>query len=256
MASRPRIIPTLLLRKTGLVKGQKFSKHVYVGDAINTARIFNDKFVDELILLDIDATREGREPNYALIGELASECFMPLAYGGGVSNVAQMEKLYRLGCEKVCITTAAVQPGLIAEAAARFGRQSVVVGIDVRKKLMGGYEVMVQSGTEKIATPLDEYVSQVTQAGAGELMIQAIHRDGTLEGYDMELIARVAKLTTVPVIAAGGASGPANLAAAIGAGASAAAAGALFVFQGKHRAVLVNVPTRADMSAAFASVGL
>lgn len=251
MASRPRIIPTLLLRKTGLVKGQKFAKHVYVGDAINTARIFNDKFVDELILLDIDATREGRDPNYALIEQLAGECFMPLAYGGGVTNVGQMEKLYRLGCEKVCITTAAANTTLIAEAAARFGRQSVVVGIDVRKKLMGGYEVMLRAGTEKIATSLDDYVQHVTVAGAGEIMIQAIHRDGTLEGYDMELIARVAKLTTVPVIAAGGASSAYNLAAAIGAGASAAAAGALFVFQGKHRAVLVNVPTRADMSAAF-----
>ncbi|MFM9889406.1 MAG: AglZ/HisF2 family acetamidino modification protein [Rickettsiales bacterium] len=249
--ARPRIIPCLLLRKTGLVKGEKFANHRYVGDAINTARIFNDKGVDELMLLDIDATREGREPNYALIGELASECFMPLCYGGGVKNVAQMERLYRLGCEKICITTAASTPGFIEEAAARFGRQSVVVGIDVRKKLLGGYEVMVASGSRKIATLLEEYVRDVTAKGAGEILIQAIHKDGTLSGYDLELVGLVAKNTTVPVIAAGGANSAANLAAATRAGASAASAGALFVFQGKHRAVLVNVPSRADMTAAF-----
>lgn len=252
--ARPRIIPTLLIRKTGLVKGEKFAKHVYVGDAINTARIFNDKFVDELIVLDIDATKEGREPNYALIEDLASECFMPLAYGGGVTNVAQMEKLFRLGCEKVCLTTAAaLTPGLLEEASARFGRQSVVVGIDVRKKLLGGYEVMVKAGTEKIALSLEEYVRKITSSGAGEIMIQAIHKDGTLSGYDLELIAQVVKLTTVPVIAAGGASNAANLAAAIKAGASAAAAGALFVFHGKHRAVLVNVPKRDEIKAALAA---
>lgn len=247
--ARPRIIPCLLLRKTGLVKGEKFANHRYVGDAINTARIFNDKGVDELMLLDIDATQEGREPNYELIRELAGECFMPLCYGGGVTNVEQMEKLFRLGCEKVCITTAATSPGLVAQAAARFGRQSIVVGIDVRKKLLGGYEVMVASGTRKIGTPLEEYVREVTAQGAGEILIQAIHKDGTQSGYDLELLALVAQNTTVPVIAAGGASSAANLAAAIKAGASAAAAGALFVFQGKHRAVLVNVPSRAEMTA-------
>lgn len=252
--ARPRIIPCLLIRKTGLVKGEKFDKHRYVGDAINTARIFNDKGVDELMVLDIDATREGRAPNYTLIEDLASECFMPLCYGGGVTNVEQMAKLYRLGCEKVCITTAAATvPGLIEEAAARFGRQSVVVGIDVRKKLLGGYEVMIESGGKKISTPLEDYVRKVTAKGAGEIMIQAIHKDGTQSGYDLELIKLVKANTNVPVIAAGGASGPQNLAEAIKAGASAAAAGALFVFQGKHRAVLVNVPTRADMDAAFAA---
>jgi cyclase len=254
MPRRPRIIPCLLLRKTGLVKGEKFANHRYVGDAINAVRIFNDKGVDELIVLDIEATREGREPNYAMIEQLASECFMPLAYGGGVATTAQMEKLFRLGCEKVVLTTAAATvPGLIEEAAARFGRQSVVVGIDARKKLLGGYEVMIKAGSEKIATPLDDYVTQVTAKGAGEIMVQAIHRDGTLQGYDLELVERVAKLTTVPVIACGGASNAENLAAAIRTGASGAAAGALFVFQGKHRAVLINVPSRADLERAFAS---
>lgn len=253
--ARPRIIPCLLLRKTGLVKGEKFANHRYVGDVINAVRIFNDKRVDELIVLDIDATREKREPNYELIEQLASECFMPLAYGGGVTTTEQMAKLYRLGCEKVCLTTAAAQPGLLAEAAQRFGRQSVVVGIDAKKKLLGGYDVMVEAGTKKIATPLEDYVAQVTQAGAGEIMIQAIARDGTQQGYDLELVERVAALTNVPVIAAGGASGPENLAAAIAAGASGAAAGALFVFQGKHRAVLINVPTREAMDRAFAAAG-
>jgi len=253
VAKRPRIIPCLLLRKTGLVKGEKFANHRYVGDVINAVRIFNDKGVDEIMVLDIDATREKREPNYELIEQLAGECFMPLAYGGGVTNVAQMEKLFRLGCEKVCITTAAANvPGLIEEAAARFGRQSVVVGIDVRKKLLGGYEVMLKAGSEKLATPLDDYVREVTAKGAGEIVIQAIHTDGTLKGYDLELVERVVKNTSVPVIAVGGASGADNLADAITLGASGAAAGALFVFQGKHRAVLINVPSAADMAKAFA----
>jgi len=254
MARRPRIIPCLLLRKSGLVKGEKFTNHRYVGDPINAVRIFNDKGVDEIMVLDIDATREAREPNYALIEQLAGECFMPLAYGGGITNVAQMERLYRLGCEKICITTAAATvPGLIEEAASRFGRQSVAVGIDVRKKLLGGYEVMIKSGSEKIAVPLDDYVKQVTANGAGEIVIQAIHGDGTLKGYDLELVARVVANTAVPVVAAGGASSADNLAAAIKTGASGAAAGALFVFQGKHRAVLINVPSAADMERAFAS---
>lgn len=252
MARRPRIIPCLLLRKTGLVKGEKFADHRYVGDAINAVRIFNDKGVDELVVLDIEATREGRGPNFEMIEQLASECFMPLAYGGGVTTTSQMEQLFRLGCEKVILTTAAATvPGLIEEASARFGRQSVVVGIDVRKKLLGGYDVMLRAGTEKLATPLDEYVAQVTAKGAGEIMIQAIPRDGTLTGYDLELVARVAKLTTVPVIACGGANNADNLAAAIKSGASAAAAGALFVFQGKHRAVLINVPSKAELARAF-----
>jgi cyclase len=254
MAKRPRIIPCLLLRKSGLVKGEKFANHRYVGDPINTVRIFNDKGVDEIMVLDIDATRAGREPNYALIEQLAGECFMPLAYGGGITTVAQMEKLYRLGCEKICITTAAFTvPGLIEEAAARFGRQSVAVGVDVRKKLLGGYEVMLKSGSEKIATPLDDYVKQVTEKGAGEIIIQAMHADGTLKGYDLELVSRVVANTSVPVVAVGGASGADNLAAAIHAGASGAAAGALFVFQGKHRAVLINVPNAAEMGKAFAN---
>jgi len=181
---------------------------------------------------------------------------MPLAYGGGVTNVAQMEKLYRLGCEKVCLTTAAhTVPGLIEEAAARFGRQSVVVGIDARKKLLGGYELFIKSGTEKINQSLEECVAQVTAKGAGEILIQAIHRDGTLQGYDLELIQRVALLTTVPVIAAGGANSAGNLAAGIKAGASGAAAGALFIFQGKHRAVLVNVPSKTEMQRAFVIEG-
>jgi len=248
MAKRPRIIPCLLLRKTGLVKGEKFANHRYVGDVINAVRIFNDKGVDEIMVLDIDATREKREPNYELIEQLAGECFMPLAYGGGITRTSQMEKLFRLGCEKICLTTAATTvPGLIEEAAARFGRQSVVVGIDVRKKLLGGYEVMIHAGSEKIATPLDDYVREVTDKGAGEIVIQAIHADGTLKGYDLELVSRVVKNTNVPVIAAGGASGVEDLAAAIKLGASGAAAGALFVFQGKHRAVLINVPTADDV---------
>ena len=252
--ARPRIIPCLLLRKTGLVKGEKFSNHRYIGDAINAVRIFNDKQVDELVVLDIDATREGREPDYSLIEQLAGECFMPLAYGGGVRSVSQMEKLYRLGCEKVIITTAAAQPGLIAEAAQRFGRQSVVVGVDVRKKLLGGYEVMSHNGTQKIAALLPDYLERLMAEGAGEIMLQAIHRDGTLQGYDLDLIRQVAPKVNVPLIAAGGANSAENLAQAIATGASGAAAGALFVFHGKHRAVLINVPSAEAMAHAFANI--
>lgn len=251
---RPRIIPVLLLRKSGLVKGEKFANHRYLGDAINTARIFNDKGVDELMLLDIDATREGRAPNYALIEEIAGECFMPLCYGGGVTTTQHMAQLYRLGCEKICLTSAAAEnPALLEEAAARFGRQSVVAGIDVRKKLLGGYEVMTRAGTQAHKLSLEAHVREVTARGAGEILIQSTARDGTMAGYDLELIRLVRGLTARPLIAAGGAGSAADLAGAIRAGANAAAAGAMFVFQGKHRAVLVNVPRRAEIDAALAA---
>ena len=249
--ARPRVIPCLLLRKAGLVKGEKFSNHRYVGDCVNAVRIFNGKQVDELVVLDIDATREGREPNYELIEQIAGECFMPLAYGGGVSSTEQMARLYRLGCEKVIVTTHAAEGNLIREAAKRFGRQSVVVGVDVRKKMLGGYDVMLHAGSRKHAMPLEKYLAHVEAEGAGEIMLQSIHRDGTQSGYDLDCIRLARSIVKVPIVAAGGAGGVDDLARAIAAGASAAAAGALFVFQGKHRAVLINVPSGPILRKAF-----
>jgi cyclase len=248
-----RIIPCLLLKGDGLVKTVRFKDPTYVGDPINAVKLFNDLEVDELVLFDITATREGREPPFERIEEIASEAFMPICYGGGVTSFDQARRLFKLGVEKVALTTAAVEnPKLINEMVEAFGGQSVVVGIDVRRDWRGRPRVMSHAGTKDAGVEPAAFARQVVERGAGELFLNAIDRDGTRKGYDLPLVEAVSKAVDVPVVACGGAGDLADLRKAVDAGASAAAAGSLFVFKGPHRAVLINYPTQAQLRSLLA----
>jgi cyclase len=247
---RTRVIPCLLLRGHGLVKTKRFKDSVYVGDPVNAVRIFSEKEVDELVLLDIDASREGREPNYELIAEIAGECFMPVAYGGGVRTLEQVRKLIRSGVEKVVVNSAAYASTEVIRAAADvFGSQAVVGAVDVKKPLFGGWKPMAKSGTVDAGVALDAHVQALVKAGAGELFINSIDRDGMMGGFDLELIRGVSSAVDVPVIACGGAGSVDHLREAVQrGGASAVAAGSLFVFHGKHRAVLISYPSATELA--------
>ncbi len=250
---RARVIPVLLLRDGGLVKTVKFKDPVYLGDPINIIRIFNDKEVDELVLLDIDATLERRGPPFELLRQVTDECFMPLAYGGGVRTIQDVERLVALGIEKVAINTYAVErPSFVREAADSVGSSSVVVAMDVKRSMLGRYEVVTQSGRKSTGLDPVRFAREMEQQGAGELLVTSVDRDGTMQGYDIELMRRISDAVGVPIIALGGASSVAHLAAAIrDGGASAAAAGSMFVFQGRHRAVLINTPSPVELKAAL-----
>ncbi|WP_027910591.1 AglZ/HisF2 family acetamidino modification protein [Pseudomonas sp. URMO17WK12:I4] len=243
-----RVIPALLLREGGLVKTQKFSKHKYIGDPINAIRIFNEKEVDELVLLDIDATRKGREPDYDLIEGVAGECFMPLGYGGGIASVDQARRIFSAGVEKVVLQTSALtNPRLVTDIAERFGSQSVVVSIDVKRDWLGRYRLW-SSATGRIVTrDWLETLTGLVAAGAGEVLLNAVDRDGVQAGYDLRLIKMAAESVDVPLIALGGAGKLSDFGQAIEAGASAVAAGSFFVMQGTHRAVLITYPEYADL---------
>lgn len=240
-----RLIPCLLLRGNGLVKTKKFKDSVYVGDPVNAVRIFSEKEVDELVILDIDATREGREPNYELIAEIAGECFMPVAYGGGISTLAQARKLIRCGIEKVVINSASVETtGFIREIADVFGSQAVVGSVDAKKTLFGGHRVFVNSGTTDTKLKPEDHAAALVQAGVGEIFLNSIDCDGQMQGYDIELIKKVSTRVNVPIVACGGAGTLEHMRKAMSqGGASAVAAGSMFVFYGKHSAVLINYPT-------------
>lgn len=242
---RARVIPCLLIRGNGLVKTRKFKDAVYVGDPINAVRIFSDKGVDELVLLDIDASKKGLEPNYELIAEIAGECFMPIAYGGGIRTLDQIRRLIRSGVEKVIINSAAYESmQVITDAARVFGCQAVVAGVDVRKTILGGYKLLGKSATIEMRLKLDEHVQRLVDAGAGEILLNNVDRDGTMTGYDLDLICSVTRQVSLPVVACGGAGTVEHLREAVrDGGASAVAAGSMFVFHGKHRAVLINYPT-------------
>jgi len=245
---RARVIPCLLIRGNGLVKTRKFKEPVYIGDPINAMRIFSDKEVDEIIVLDIDASREEREPNYALIEEMAGEAFMPMAYGGGIRNLEQVRRLIRSGIEKVVINTTAIEStDVIREAADVFGSQAVVGAVDVRKTLFGGYRVVAKSATVEAKIGLDEHIQRLVSAGVGEIFLNSVDRDGMMAGYDLNLLHRITQKVNVPVVACGGAGTVEHLSQAVSeGGASAVAAGSMFVFHGKHRAVLINYPKNID----------
>lgn len=249
---RPRIIPCLLVQNGGLVKTVKFDDPKYVGDPINAVRIFNEKEVDELIVLDIDATRYGREPDYTLIRNLATECRMPLCYGGGVTTVEQIERIVSLGVEKVALgASAANRPELISEAAGKVGSQSIVAVLDVKRSgLLRRYEVFTHNGTRKTGHSPVEFARQMQQLGAGEIVINSIEMDGVMKGYDFDLIAQIREAVTLPLTALGGAGSLDDVEALIRRhGIIGAAAGSLFVFKGKYRAVLINYPNRAEKDA-------
>lgn len=250
---RARFIPTLLLSGQGLYKTVKFKNETYVGDPVNAVRIFNDKAVDELILLDIMATRRGEAPNMELIGDIGSEAFIPMCYGGGVSKLEHFEQIFRLGIEKVAVNAAATGGMvLITEAARIFGSQSVVVGIDVRRSMLGRYERYVNGANQNTKLSPVDAARQAEQAGAGELLLYSVERDGTMQGYDIPLVRSVCQAVRIPVIACGGAGSLSDMVRVIReGGAASAAAGSLFVFQGKHRAVLITYPDEHEIDRAL-----
>jgi cyclase len=240
----PRIMPCLLLQDRGLVKTVKFKNSRYVGDPRNAVRIFNEKEVDELILLDISATPENKPIQFDLIHEIVSEAFMPVAYGGGVRTIEDARRVLALGVEKIVINSYAVEnPDFISAAASNFGSSSVVVSIDVKKSFWGKYEVWVRGGRQRTKLDPVQHAIYMAEKGAGEIVINSIDQEGTMSGYDLHLIKAVSHAVQIPVIASGGAGKIEHLAEAVKIGnATAVTAGSMFVFQGKHRAVLISFP--------------
>lgn len=236
---RNRVIPCLTIIDKGLVKTEKFKKAKYVGDPVNAVKIFNEKEVDELIILDISATKEGRGPDFDLIEDIASECFMPICYGGGIRNIDDVKKLFSLGIEKISINTSLVSNiKLVKEVAKIYGSQAVVASIDCKKKFFKGYKVI--SNSDVVEVELLDWVKEIEQAGAGEILLTSIDNDGVKCGYDLDLISLVSRSVNIPVISCGGANNVNDMKDALAAGASAVAAGSMFVFHGKHRAVLIS----------------
>lgn len=249
---RPRIIPCLLVHNGGLVKTVRFADPKYVGDPINAVRIFNEKEVDELIVADIDATALGREPNYALIANLAAECRMPLCYAGGVKTPEQVERIISLGVEKVALSSAAIQaPELIAESARRVGNQSIVVVLDVKKTgLLRRYELFTHNGARATGLSPLEFARMAESLGAGEILVNSIDHDGVMKGYDHTLIDQIREAISLPLSVLGGAGSLSDIQDLIRRhGIIGAAAGSLFVFKGKFRAVLIQYPTREEKDA-------
>ncbi|MCG8529705.1 MAG: AglZ/HisF2 family acetamidino modification protein [Desulfovibrionales bacterium] len=250
---RTRVIPTLLLRNNGLVKGVQFKDHKYVGDPINAVKIFNEKEVDELMFLDISATSNRRGPNYDLIRDIASEAFMPFGYGGGITSVEHVKKLFNIGVEKVVINSAAyANPELITESSRLAGSQSIVVSMDVKKSFLGGYEVLVKNGTVRTRNNPVEYARRMESLGAGELIVCSIDREGTSKGYDLKLLKEISQTVGIPVVASGGAGKLPDLGDAVRmAHVSAVSAGSMFVFHGRHKAVLITYPKYNQLAALF-----
>ena len=252
---RPRIIPVLLLRGAGLVKTVRFSHPNYIGDPINAVRLFNDMGADELVFLDIVATQQGRTIDKELVKKIGDEAFMPFSVGGGIVSVDQVRELLALGAEKVVINSAV--PGnmaLIETAAKAFGSQSIIISVDVRKKLFGSYEVLINSGKKRENETLKEYIKKVETAGAGEILINSIDRDGMMTGYDLELIREVSSSVRIPVIACGGAGSLADMKKAyFYGGASACAAGSLFVYHGARKGILINYPEKPEIKKLFSN---
>lgn len=246
---RTRVIPCLLLMNGRLVKTVQFKRPNYVGDPVNIVRIFNTKEVDELVFLDITATNEKRSPNLKLISEIASECFMPFAYGGGIRTLDDVKALFTLGVEKVVLNSIAVEDEtFVTQVAERYGNQSVIVSIDAKKNIFGKYRVYTSAGKKKISIDPVQHAINMQNKGAGEILLTSINQDGTMNGYDIELIKMVADAVTIPVVACGGAGELADLAKAVNeGGASAVGIGSMVVYQGKNRAVLTKFPKRSEL---------
>lgn len=245
----PRIISCLLIHNKGLVKTVKFKEGKYVGDPLNAVRIFNEKEVDELIVLDIDATVLGKEPDYVTIERLAKECRMPLCYGGGVKTVEQAQRISSLGVEKVAISSAAIQnPSLITEIANRIGKQSVVVVLDVKKKFLSSkYEVYINNGTKGTGLDAVSFAQKCELLGAGEIVVNSIENDGVMKGYDSNIIDKIRDCINIPMTVLGGAGTLDDVSAIINKhGIIGVAAGSLFVFKGKYKAVLINYPNPSE----------
>jgi imidazole glycerol-phosphate synthase subunit HisF len=242
---KTRVIPALLLKNGGLIKTEKFGKFTYIGDPCNAVRIFNELEVDELIFLDISASREKHEPDFDLLADLASECFMPMTYGGGVSTFEQAQRIFAIGFEKISLNNICVEdPQLVTLLSAHFGAQSIVGSIDVKKNLWGKYEVRVLNGTKSVRKDPIKYAKELEILGVGEILITDIDREGTWEGFNLTLIKNVSEAVNIPVIAQGGAGTIGHIGKAKDAGASAVALGSMVVFQKKGMGVLVNFPDK------------
>ena len=243
---RKRVIPCLLLKGEGLVKTVRFKSPGYLGDPINTVRIFNELEVDELCFLDIDASKNGSSPDYKILKEIADECFMPLSYGGGITSLETAKKIFSIGFEKVVLNTAALnQPALITEISRTYGAQSIIVSIDVKKSFLGKLEVYARSGTEKHRTSLIEWAKKVEDLGAGEILLTSIDREGTWKGFDIDMVQSVSSAVNIPVIANGGAGNVSHIAEVFqNTNASAVALGSMVVYQAQGLGVLINFPDR------------
>lgn len=252
---KPRIIPCLLVKDNGLVKTVNFKTPKYVGDPINAVRIFNEKEVDELMVLDIDASAENREPDFKMIENLAMESRMPLCYGGGVKTADQAQRIFSLGVEKVAISSAAVEnPSLVTEMSERVGGQSVVIVLDVKKAKGNKYEIWIKNGTQNTGKDPVAFSRQLEELGAGEIVINSIDNDGVMKGYDMHIVDEICKVVTLPVTVLGGAGSLNDMGALIKKhGIIGASAGSLFVFKGVYKAVLINYPKRHEKDALIAA---
>lgn len=238
-----RVIPVLLLSEGGLYKGKKFKNHRYVGDPLNAVKIFNEKEVDELVFLDVSASQQGKGPDFELLADIASELFVPFAYGGAITSVAQAERLFKLGVEKIILNSSAIADiRLVSDISSVSGSQSVVVAVDTKKSMFGKHQVYSQSGKVKTDYELTQYLLDLERAGAGEIILSSIDREGTRSGYDLELIKKASNVLSIPLVAQGGAGSVDDFLPAIQAGASAVAAGTMFVFHGPHDAVLITYP--------------
>jgi cyclase len=245
---RPRIIPSLLLHDKGLVKTVNFKSHKYIGDPINAVRIFNEKEVDELAIFDIDATVLNKEPDYILIEKLANQSRMPLCYGGGVKTVQQAQKIFGLGIEKIALSSAVIQnPQLVTDIADRVGSQSVIVVLDIKKKLLGGYELYTHNGKKPTGINPIKFAKELESVGAGEIIINSIDQDGMMKGFDLSLIDKIAETITIPMTVLGGAGSISDIKKVIDKHrVIGVAAGSLFVFKGVYKAVLINYPSREE----------
>jgi cyclase len=244
-----RIIPCLLLKNNGLVKTTKFKYPKYIGDPINAIKIFNEKEVDELMVIDITASKENRGPNFELIEQFASECFMPLAYGGGIKSLAQAKQLFACGVEKICLQSSILEnPMLIKELSNIFGSQSIMISIDIKKDLFGNYRLFNSLIGKTINFNWLNILNNLISFGAGEVVINSVDKDGTLGGPDLELIKIASSHIEVPLIYIGGISSLKDISNCLEAGANAIAAGSFFVYQGPHRAVLITYPSYSDIS--------
>ena len=245
--AKTRIIPCLLLQDGGLVKTKQFKNPTYVGDPINAIKIFNEKEVDELIFLDIEASEKRKKPDLNLLNQIATECFMPFCYGGGIEDIDTIRKVLSVGVEKVSINSTAIStPEFIKKAVEVFGSSTIVVSLDIKKDIFGNYKIQSKIKHDHKMLP---FVKMMETYGAGEILINSVDRDGTLSGYDLKLIEQVSSIVNVPVVACGGASKIEDFADAVNIGkASGVAAGSMFVFHGKHKAVLISYPDQEDIA--------
>jgi cyclase len=250
---RPRIIPVLLLKNLGLVKSIQFKKYNYIGDPINAVKIFNELKADELVFLDIEATKQNRLISLDFVRNVGEEANMPFAVGGGVSTLEDIRKLIQAGAEKVIITSAAINPGFIELAAKEFGSSTIAVCIDYQKKLFGGIKTWTHAGSKSTSFSPIEFARKMQESGAGEIILQSIERDGTMNGYDLELLKAISMEVTIPIVALGGAGRMEHFSAAIQeANINGLAAGSMFVYQGSNRGVLINYPNSEEKKTVFA----